>query len=343
MHKAYSLAKEEKEKFLFEEIKNLTKHHINACKEYLNILKAFNKLDNFKKLEDFFALPVNVFKEIELKSSENIIKILTSSGTSGKASKIFLDKETAHTQTKVLAKILQDFIGKKRLPMLIIDTKSVFKNRKIFSARAAGIMGLMNFGRDYTFVLDDDMNLDEEALNEFLKKHKEFLIFGFTFMVWEYFFKAIKSKNINLSGGILLHSGGWKKLQEKAISNEEFKQNFLKYTGLKKIYNFYGMAEQVGSIFVECEYGHLHTPDFANIIIRDFKTLKPLEFNQEGIIELISVIPKSYPGHVILTEDRGVILGEDDCKCGRKGKYFKVLGRIKKAKIRGCSDTFGSI
>jgi hypothetical protein len=38
-----------------------------------------------------------------------------------------------------------------------------------------------------------------------------------------------------------------------------------------------------------------------------------------------------------------VILGEDDCKCGRKGKYFKVLGRIKKAKIRGCSDTFGSV
>ena len=72
-------------------------------------------------------MPVNVFKELELKSSENIIKILTSSGTSGKASKIFLDKETAHTQTKVLAKILQDFIGKKRLPMLIIDTKVNYK------------------------------------------------------------------------------------------------------------------------------------------------------------------------------------------------------------------------
>ena len=32
-------------------------------------------------------------------------------------------------------------------------------------------------------------------------------------------------------------------------------------------------------------------------------------------------------------------MGIDDCKCGRKGKYFLVHGRIKKAELRGCSDT----
>ena len=35
-----------------------------------------------------------------------------------------------------------------------------------------------------------------------------------------------------------------------------------------------------------------------------------------------------------------ILLGEDDCKCGRMGKYFKIVGRIKNARIRGCSDTF---
>ena len=45
-------------------------------------------------------------------------------------------------------------------------------------------------------------------------------------------------------------------------------------------------------------------------------------------------------GHSILTEDLGTICGIDDCKCGRKGKYFKVHGRIKSAEIRGCSDTY---
>ena len=33
-----------------------------------------------------------------------------------------------------------------------------------------------------------------------------------------------------------------------------------------------------------------------------------------------------------------MIIGENDCKCGIKGKYFKVYGRVKKSEIRGCSN-----
>jgi hypothetical protein len=32
-------------------------------------------------------------------------------------------------------------------------------------------------------------------------------------------------------------------------------------------------------------------------------------------------------------------MGEDDCSCGRLGKYFQVHGRLAKAEVRGCSDT----
>ena len=38
-------------------------------------------------------------------------------------------------------------------------------------------------------------------------------------------------------------------------------------------------------------------------------------------------------------EDLGKIIGEDDCKCGRKGKYFSISGRMSMAELRGCSDT----
>ena len=93
---------------------------------------------------------------------------------------------------------------------------------------------------------------------------------------------------------------------------------------------------------MECEYGHLHTSVFSDVLI-----LRPLDFSlaeigEEGIIEVVSVLPESYPGHVLLTEDKGVILGEDDCPCGRKGKYFKINGRLKNAEIRGCSDTYAA-
>ena len=31
-------------------------------------------------------------------------------------------------------------------------------------------------------------------------------------------------------------------------------------------------------------------------------------------------------------------MGQDNCKCGLKGKYFLVHGRAKEAEVRGCSD-----
>ena len=51
------------------------------------------------------------------------------------------------------------------------------------------------------------------------------------------------------------------------------------------------------------------------------------------MIQLMSLLPSSYPGHNILTEDVGELIGEDDCKCGLKGKYFKVHGRLKDAEL----------
>ena len=106
------------------------------------------------------------------------------------------------------------------------------------------------------------------------------------------------------------------------------------------MHNYYGMVEQTGSIFMECECGFLHASSFSDIIIRDHLDYSPKNIGERGLIQLLSVVPKSYPGHSILSEDIGKIYGVDDCKCGRKGKYFKVYGRLKKAEIRGCSDTY---
>jgi hypothetical protein len=79
---------------------------------------------------------------------------------------------------------------------------------------------------------------------------------------------------------------------------------------------------------------------FSDVIMRRPNDLSLCDFGEAGIMEVVSVLPKSYPGHALLTEDEGVLLGEDDCPCGRKGKYFKVNGRLKNAEIRGCSDTY---
>ena len=121
----------------------------------------------------------------------------------------------------------------------------------------------------------------------------------------------------------------------------KFLKKKLKLTcGINNIYNYYGMIEQTGSIYMECEYGHLHTSVFSDIIIRNPLDFSISNFGEKGIIQLLSILPYSYPGHSILTEDEGVLLGEDDCGCGRLGKYFTIIGRLKEAEIRGCSDTY---
>ena len=109
--------------------------------------------------------------------------------------------------------------------------------------------------------------------------------------------------------------------------------------GLEHVHNYYGMVEQVGSVFFECEHGHLHAPAYADVIVRDQTDLSPAPCGEPGLIQVLSMLPRSYPGHSLLTEDLGVLHGEDDCPCGRLGKYFSVLGRIKNVEVRGCSDT----
>ena len=86
--------------------------------------------------------------------------------------------------------------------------------------------------------------------------------------------------------------------------------------------------------------GNKHAPAFADVLIRRPYTLAPADVGETGIIEVLSALPTSYPGQALLTEDQGVLVGVDDCPCGRKGSYFRFAGRIEEAEVRGCGDTF---
>lgn len=344
----YGLKREEKKSLLADHINRLNRFHAEHCEPYRKIQQAYGVYEKqFSEIEDFLFIPVSLFKDFDLKSIDDgdTIKVLTSSGTtSSKVSRIFLDKTTSRYQTKALSVIVQDFIGAKRLPMLIVDTPNVIKDRKLFSARGAGILGMSNFGRDHFYLLDDNLNLKIDELRAFLEKYRgeNILIFGFTYIVWLNLYEVMKKNNaaLDLGNATLIHSGGWKKLIDQEIDNDRFKKSLEDSFGIKKIHNFYGMVEQVGSIFMECERGYFHTPTFSEIVIRDPGNWSSMGFGREGVVEVLSILPHSYPGHVLLTEDTGTVYGEDDCGCGRLGRYFKITGRIPKAEIRGCSDTY---
>lgn len=351
----YGLPAAEKRALLDAELARLTAHHRAACPAYGRILAAYGDTPPggapvFPGGASAPMLPVSMFKLHDLASvpQEAVFKTMTSSGTTGqRPSRIVLDAGTARLQTRALARIMTEFLGPKRLPMMIVDHPSTVKDRRSFSARGAGILGMMTFGRRHAYALsDEDMSLDWDAIGAFAEAHagQPVFAFGFTFMVWKYLLQALEraGRKLPFENAVLVHSGGWKKLESEKVSNEIFKDRARELGGFSRVHNFYGMVEQTGSIFVECEAGHLHAPVFADIVIRRPDDWSECAVGEPGVIQVLSVLPQSYPGHSLLTEDEGVLLGEDDCPCGRMGKTFRVLGRLPKAELRGCSDTFAA-
>ncbi len=347
----FSMNRAEKAEMLTGRLTELTRLHRDRCPAYARMLETVGfDPDSVRDYREIPFLPVSLFKAMELRSveKEEVVKTMTSSGTTGQAvSRIYLDRTTSANQQKTMVKIVSDFTGSGRMPMIIIDCPGVVKDRAMFSARGAGILGFSIFGAKKIYALDDDMKLDTEGLREFLAAYgdRKILLFGFTFMVWQHFYKELlrlreEGITFDLSNGILIHGGGWKKLISEAVSHDEFHRRLEDACGLKDIHDYYGMVEQTGCIYMECECGHLHASNFSDVIIRRPLDFSEAETGETGIIQVVSTLPESYPGHSLLTEDEGCILGEDDCPCGRKGKYFRINGRLKNAEIRGCSDTY---
>ena len=346
----FGVGRAEKQELLRAGLLQLTEHHRAHCAPYARMMETigFSAAD-VHSVEDIPFLPVRLFKEMELRSvaEEDVFKTMTSSGTTGQqVSRIFLDRRTATNQQKTLVRIVSEWTGKSRMPMLIIDCPSVVKNRAMFSARGAGILGFSIFGRKKLYALNDAMELQLDDIRAFLAEHagERILLFGFTFMVWQYFYHALRAagERLDLSNAVLIHGGGWKKLAADAVTPAAFRAALCEVCGNIDVADYYGMVEQTGCIYLECAEGHLHASTYADVIVRRPFDFSAAAFGERGILEVVSLLPESYPGHVLLTEDEGVLLGEDDCPCGRRGKYFKVLGRLKQAELRGCSDTYAA-
>jgi hypothetical protein len=338
----FTLSQQERDIALLASLSELTSSHQRRCPPYARLLSALGAPPDggYGSVEELHWLPVRLFKQHSLKSipDHEVFRVLTSSGTTGEPSTVYLDRQTAAAQAEALTRTLQAVLGRLRLPMLIADSSAVLARRASLSARGAAALGMMSHGRDHTFLLDADDKADLPAVNAFLRRHSgdPFLIFGFTHMIWTELAAIALQEKMDLSNGILLHTGGWKKLSDQAVSEAHFKRT-LAETGLRQVHNYYGMTEAIGAIFVEgSKTPGLYCPDFADVIVRNPVDWSPSPVGVPGIIEVVSELPRSYPGHVLLTEDIGVIHGIDDGDW--PGKRFSVLGRLPRSEPRGCSD-----
>jgi len=346
----FGLRENEKRAILLPALDALTRHHYGQSEVFRRVVDAaFGGLKRraYSDLEELPFVPVSLFKRHELRSvpPNQVFRVLTSSGTTGQSvSRVYLDRATAELQAKALVRIVQHFIGKARLPMIVLDHEDVVREPSTYSARAAGILGLMQFGRRPIYALRPDMSFDAEKVLAYLAelKGEPPLFFGFTYIVWQHALEALRGAGRRLApnNGVLIHSGGWKKMEGAGVGADEFAAAARAGLGVARVLNFYGMVEQVGSVFFENSIGALHAPVFADVIVRDPFTLHPLAAGRRGLLQVLSVLPQGYPGHSLLTEDLAEWCGVDDAAAGMPGRFFRVLGRAPRSEVRGCSDTY---
>jgi hypothetical protein len=312
--------------------------------------------DPYQPLHSVAYIPpvaVSVFKELGFALNsvpkEDIKLSLQSSATSGTPSTIVVDKITSKRQAKVMVKVIQEFIGKERKPFLVMDIDPRSSYRQLLGARFAAIASYLNFASRADYFLqagaDQISYFDIAAIKERIASadpEQPVVVFGFTYILYANVLKAIRETGEKISlpkGSKIIHIGGWKKLESEKIYKELFNSELAECFSIhpSDIIDIYGFTEQMGLNYPDCSCGCKHTSSYVRVLVRDTVTREVLPAGKEGMLEFITPIPHSYPGNAVLTDDIGMLV-DGECPYGRAGQRFKILGRLKKAEIRGCGD-----
>ena len=347
----YALEPEQKAGYLAGELARLLEHHARRCPPYAHLVEDWRRHRRGEAIsaEDYPSIPVSLFKEVELRSTdEPVLQVRSSATTSSAHARIFVDKDTRKRQTHSATRVWTDFLGPARRPYLVFDTEASARGSGALSARGAAILSLMHLASEFHFVCretDTGIEVDPDALTRALDAigERPFLAYGFTYILY--------LSHLQLASGgeplrrahpdsVLLHSGGWKRLESIAVDKPALGRTVAAVWGLDpgRVIDFYGSVELVGIPFPDCSRGVKHVPYWSQVVVRRADDLAPCGVGETGLLQLLSLLPLSAPNHSVLTEDLGELALLDGCECGRRGRAFRFRGRAPRAELRGCSD-----
>ena len=146
----YSLGQTSKSPLLMEELRSLTAGHRQDCEPYRRILDGLGRGDSpaAASYAEIPFLPVRLFKNSQTSKCSRwrcaqSVDLQWNNFTAGFAH--LPGRQTSMLQTRALASIVTSFIGPKRLPMIIVDSASVLRNRDSMNARGAGLVWSLQF------------------------------------------------------------------------------------------------------------------------------------------------------------------------------------------------------
>ena len=336
-----------KETMFQEAILQSLKEHSESNVNYRRFLMR-SGWDPSKHWSEIPGLPVQAFKSQQLNvETEAGGFYLKSSGTSGALSKVWISSEASKLQKLATFNVLKDFLGADRRKVFVFDIDP--QTLSSHSARTAALLAYGRFANEIIYLLEEqggELRLKENWLaliNDSSEVSQPCLVIGFTYVLHTVL-KEIDSRPAFHEDSILIHIGGWKKLEDSRVGKVEFKRVITEKLSIKtsNIRDIYGFTELMGASFVECESGFKHVPGFVRARALSQENLTPLLDGTSGILQFFSPLAISYPGASVITDDVGYIIsGENACVCGREGQRLEISGRRARAEIRGCGDIIG--
>ncbi len=225
------------------------------------------------------------------------------------------------------------------------------------------VMGIFKFSRNTDFLLklvNNDFVLDIDTFIEFLTRHNnknhDLAIRGSTLLLYN---TVEKLKNeippVKLGRNAIVHTGGggWDGRKgnitsEKEIERFIFVEEISRFLGIpeENFLDTYSFTENsapiTGHYSKEFRDYYFHVPEWARVIIRDIRTLEPLNHKgARGFIQVLNAYgTNAYAGASVLVDDIAEIISTECCPdCGQKCMTLSITGRVKGSEAKGCGAT----
>ena len=353
----FGLSDDEKRPLFAAALAEAFRHHYEGSEHFRKLcrLKGVDPDIPHDELGDFPFLPASEFKRRVLSSvpADLITSEVLSSATTGSPSRVPIDRTTARRQSLVSARVMAEYLGHHRRPFLVVDVDpGALAGGRDIPARAAAARGFLVFADSVAYALEDEAvaaSPGEQAdrllsiLDQIGRQGRDICVFGFTHLLYRRLVRPILLSGRTASlpaGSRVAVLGGWKRLREESVDPASFLDAVSRALSVPEdnIIDFYGFTEQMGLVYAGVGRAPKTVSAYAEIIIRDFDSLRPAADGREGLIQFITPVPHSYPGISVLTDDVGRIVGRGRDGSGRWGTRFEILGRAEGAEPRGCGD-----
>ncbi|MBI3534199.1 MAG: hypothetical protein HY072_01755 [Deltaproteobacteria bacterium] len=338
---------EDKTKQFVTACKTMAVFHASFCPEIKALYhkKRFDP-DSIQTEADIARIPwlgVSAMKSFLFLSlpEERLALRLTSSGTRGQKTQIWMDHESLARAQKMLDVLWeQEGLISSELTnylMFVYDPDSAKdlgvafsdKNQQRFAPIARSFYTVQQDKHAQWAFLKEKTLL---TLCEFEKEGKPVRIFGIPAFLYEFLRDLKQSFKLNPQS-LVMTGGGWKAAEDKKVSREEFRQMITEKISIPdfRIRDGYGMAEHCAS-YMDCRMHRFHVPAYNRVFV-------PGEI---GLLELVTPFNTMMPNLAILTTDLGY-LDPVACNCGWKSPTFTLVGRGGLTKHKGCAITADEI